>query len=80
MFLEFTDEFMRVQQEEFALGRRHLANMMGKDPETFTQEDINVRKEIFMTSAIRSGCHNNGEFVCVRRRLSGTYFHRDYSS
>lgn len=34
-------EFMNEQQEEFNLGRRHLANMMGKDPETFSQDDIN---------------------------------------
>lgn len=34
------DEFMRVQDEEFRIGKRHLANMMGEDPETFTQDDI----------------------------------------
>lgn len=28
--------------EEFEVGKRHLANMMGEDPETFTQEDIDV--------------------------------------
>lgn len=26
--------------EEFNIGKRHLANMMGEDPENFTQEDI----------------------------------------
>lgn len=36
------DEFMKVQDEEFRIGKRHLANMMGEDPETFTQEDIDV--------------------------------------
>ncbi|CAG7836911.1 unnamed protein product [Allacma fusca] len=34
-------EFMNEQHEEFNLGRRHLANMMGKDPETFSQDDVN---------------------------------------
>jgi len=33
-------KFMKEQEEEFVFGRRHLANMMGKDPETFTQNDI----------------------------------------
>ncbi|OQV24434.1 28S ribosomal protein S9, mitochondrial [Hypsibius exemplaris] len=32
--------FMKQQTSEFEIGRRHLANMMGEDPETFTQEDI----------------------------------------
>ncbi|KAJ6632810.1 28S ribosomal protein S9, mitochondrial, partial [Pseudolycoriella hygida] len=34
------DEFMKIQQDEFRIGKRHLANMMGEDPETFTQEDV----------------------------------------
>nr|XP_019541121.1 28S ribosomal protein S9, mitochondrial [Aedes albopictus] len=34
------DEFMKIQNLEFKLGKRHLANMMGEDPETFTQADI----------------------------------------
>lgn len=37
------DEFMKVQEHEFKIGKRHLANMMGEDPETFTQEDVDVR-------------------------------------
>ncbi len=37
------DEFMKVKDEEYRIGKRHLANMMGEDPETFTQEDIDVR-------------------------------------
>ena len=36
------DEFMREKKEEFELGKRHLANMMGLDPERITQEDIDV--------------------------------------
>ncbi|XP_019385117.1 PREDICTED: 28S ribosomal protein S9, mitochondrial [Crocodylus porosus] len=36
----YTQDFIKEQTEEFNLGKRHLANMMGEDPETFTQEDI----------------------------------------
>lgn len=38
------DDFMKQQNHEFQIGKRHLANMMGEDPETFTQNDINVSK------------------------------------
>lgn len=37
------DEFMQQQNTEYQIGKRHLANMMGEDPETFTQDDIDVR-------------------------------------
>ncbi|KAL4656959.1 28S ribosomal protein S9, mitochondrial [Arapaima gigas] len=37
---KFTEEYIKKQIEEFNIGKRHLANMMGEDPETFTQEDI----------------------------------------
>lgn len=37
-----TAEFVQKQIEEFHVGKRHLANMMGEDPENFTQEDIDV--------------------------------------
>ncbi|XP_072235844.1 small ribosomal subunit protein uS9m [Leuresthes tenuis] len=37
---KFTAEFIQKQIEEFEIGKRHLANMMGEDPENFTQEDI----------------------------------------
>uniref|UniRef100_A0A8D0DHL3 Small ribosomal subunit protein uS9m n=1 Tax=Salvator merianae TaxID=96440 RepID=A0A8D0DHL3_SALMN len=37
---KYTEAFIKKQIEEFQLGKRHLANMMGEDPETFTQEDI----------------------------------------
>lgn len=36
------DDFMKTQDLEFQIGKRHLANMMGADAETFTQEDIDV--------------------------------------
>ncbi|XP_075056294.1 small ribosomal subunit protein uS9m [Mixophyes fleayi] len=37
---KYTETFIKKQIEEFNIGKRHLANMMGEDPETFTQEDI----------------------------------------
>nr|XP_013009877.1 28S ribosomal protein S9, mitochondrial isoform X2 [Cavia porcellus] len=36
----YTEDFIKKQVEEFNIGKRHLANMMGEDPETFTQEDV----------------------------------------
>lgn len=36
------DEFMEQERHEYQIGKRHLANIMGEDPETFTQEDIDV--------------------------------------
>lgn len=36
------DRFMRNQEQEFQIGKRHLANIMGADPETFSQDDIDV--------------------------------------
>ncbi|XP_008323001.1 small ribosomal subunit protein uS9m [Cynoglossus semilaevis] len=37
---KFSAEFIEKQVGEFDIGKRHLANMMGEDPENFTQEDI----------------------------------------
>uniref|UniRef100_A0A2D4FNI9 Small ribosomal subunit protein uS9m n=1 Tax=Micrurus corallinus TaxID=54390 RepID=A0A2D4FNI9_MICCO len=37
---QYTESFIKKQIEEFNLGKRHLANMMGEDPESFAQEDI----------------------------------------
>lgn len=37
------DEFMKTQQHEFDVGKRHLANMMGEPAEIFeNQEQIDV--------------------------------------
>lgn len=36
------DEMMNEARAEYRVGMRHLANMMGADPETFTQADANV--------------------------------------
>ena len=36
------NDFMKAQEEEFSMGRRHLANMMGINEATMSQADINV--------------------------------------
>lgn len=56
------DEFMKVQTQEFKIGKRHLANMMGEDPETFTQEDVNVNKDYFITC---KSCSLNSLLVLI---------------
>jgi small subunit ribosomal protein S9 len=37
-----SDTFLKEQLLQYNIGKRHLANMMGEDPETFTQEDVDV--------------------------------------
>ncbi|GBP07898.1 28S ribosomal protein S9, mitochondrial [Eumeta japonica] len=46
------DEFMEKQQFEYKIGKRHLANMMGEDPETFTQKDVDRAIEYLFPSGI----------------------------
>ncbi|CAD0203114.1 unnamed protein product [Chrysodeixis includens] len=46
------DEFMKRQQFEYKIGKRHLANMMGEDPETFTQKDVDRAIEYLFPSGI----------------------------
>lgn len=46
MSFAYLDQFMKKEILEYEIGKRHLANMMGEDSETFTQEDIDVREYI----------------------------------
>ncbi|CAF4808364.1 unnamed protein product [Pieris macdunnoughi] len=46
------DDFMKKQQIEYNIGKRHLANMMGEDPETFTQRDVDRAIEYLFPSGI----------------------------
>lgn len=48
LFLCLLDELMNREIAEYEIGKRHLANMMGEDPETFTQEDIDVWNYIYI--------------------------------
>lgn len=38
------DEMIQEARAEYRIGMRHLANMMGADPETFTQADADVSR------------------------------------
>lgn len=45
-YLERAEEhqkFMAEKNFEYQIGKRHLANMMGEDPENFTQQDVDVK-------------------------------------
>ncbi|XP_014475046.1 PREDICTED: 28S ribosomal protein S9, mitochondrial [Dinoponera quadriceps] len=46
------DEFMKKEIIEYQIGKRHLANMMGEDPEFFTQEDVNRSIEYLFPSGL----------------------------
>nr|XP_021190472.2 28S ribosomal protein S9, mitochondrial [Helicoverpa armigera] len=46
------DQFMKRQEFEYNIGKRHLANMMGEDPETFTQKDVDRAIEYLFPSGI----------------------------
>lgn len=46
------DAFMEKEKTEYEIGRRHLANMMGADPENFTQDDIDKAIEYLMPSGL----------------------------
>lgn len=42
MCIYFTDAFLNAEIAEFEFGKRHLASIMGINPDTITQEEINV--------------------------------------
>jgi len=46
------NQFMEQQSHEYNIGKRHLANMMGADPETFTQKDIDAAIEYLFPSGL----------------------------
>ncbi|CAG9771019.1 unnamed protein product [Ceutorhynchus assimilis] len=46
------DEFMKTEKHQFEIGKRHLANMMGENPETFTQDDIDNAIEYLFPSGL----------------------------
>jgi len=45
-------KFMEAKIAEFDISKRHLARMMGEDPDTFTQEDINRGIEYLLPSGL----------------------------
>ncbi|XP_011870547.1 PREDICTED: 28S ribosomal protein S9, mitochondrial [Vollenhovia emeryi] len=46
------DEFMKKEVVEYQIGKRHLANMMGEDPECFTQADVDRSIEYLFPSGL----------------------------
>lgn len=46
------NEFIKKEEADFHVGKRHLANMMGVDVETFTQKDIDEAIEYLFPSGI----------------------------
>lgn len=46
------DEFIKKEQHEFDLGKRHLANMMGVDVDEMTQDDIDRAIQYLMPSGL----------------------------
>ena len=36
------DEFMEKARIEYKIGKRHLANMMGENPDNFSEDDVKV--------------------------------------
>lgn len=46
------DAFMKKENEEFMIGKRYLANMMGEDPENFSQEDVDNAIEYLFPSGL----------------------------
>ncbi|BES93502.1 ribosomal protein, S9 [Nesidiocoris tenuis] len=46
------NEFIKKEEQLFNTGKRHLANMMGADPETFTQKDVDEAIEYLFPSGI----------------------------
>ncbi|GAB1600503.1 28S ribosomal protein S9, mitochondrial-like [Argonauta hians] len=48
------DAQMKEEVAQFEIGKRHLANIMGKDADTFTQEDIDKAIEYLLPSGLFS--------------------------
>ncbi|CAG0880245.1 unnamed protein product [Cyprideis torosa] len=48
------EKFMEKERAQFEIGKRHLANMMGEDVETFDQDKINQAIEYLFPSGLTS--------------------------
>lgn len=46
------DEFIAKERSEFELGKKHLANMMGMNSDTMTQEDIDKAIDYLFPSGL----------------------------
>ena len=50
---------------DYELGKRHLANIMGEDPDSFTQEDIDVSMNSFSIVSLNSVLFCGTDPVCL---------------
>lgn len=46
------DDMMAAEVADYEIGKRHLANIMGENPETFTQADVNRAIEYLLPSGV----------------------------
>ena len=46
------EEFISKERSDFELGKKHLANMMGMDVNSMTQEDVNKAIEYLFPSGL----------------------------
>ncbi|GFR96470.1 28S ribosomal protein S9, mitochondrial [Elysia marginata] len=46
------DQKMKAEVAEFEIGKRHLANIMGEDPDSFTQADVDRAIEYLLPSGL----------------------------
>jgi len=46
------DSMMKAEVADYEIGKRHLANIMGENPETFTQDDVNRAIEYLLPNGI----------------------------
>ena len=64
------ENFMEEEIRQYELGKRHLANIMGEDPDNFTQEQIDVRTPTRHLSYRFTCSWRNLMLMCFR---SGTW-------
>lgn len=82
MFMERAreyDEMIEDARLEYQLGLRHLANMMGEDPEMFTQKHANVSSNTFgdnLMAVVNKIFYMN--FQNLNRKLLSICFHRGF--
>ncbi|XP_012942642.1 28S ribosomal protein S9, mitochondrial [Aplysia californica] len=46
------DDMMKAEVADYEIGKRHLANIMGEDPDSFTQDDVNRAIEYLLPSGL----------------------------
>lgn len=52
LFFQSTEKLIKFKAEEFEIGKRHLAKMMGENVDTFNQADIDVGLTNLIYSAV----------------------------